>query len=332
MLGKVDKNQKEKIDHMFYVPVTEKEEREEKKKRRERERRIRERQEKQTDQKFDLDTETVISMTNRNNQKKQQAKKQVMDKNQRRIQKRKKRIKRMIKWTSLLLILAGGVTFALVSPIFDINDIQVVDNKQVSSETIISLSGLAKGKNIFQYMSSKVEKQIKENPYIDEVKVNRVFPNAVKITIKEREKRFSLAFLDGYAYLTSQGYILEITNDPAGYPILQGASTPEEQIIAGNRLETNDLEKLGTVIQIMDAAKSCELDTKVTSLDMSNKNEYSMIIESEKKTIYLGDGSNLSNKMLWVKSILEDNQGIEGDIFVNGDLNNKFKPRFRAKV
>lgn len=331
-MTKLDKSQKEKIDHMFYIPVAEKEEKEEKKKRKEREKRIKERQEKEINQKFDFDTETVIGMTNRNNQKKEQAKKQVMNKNQRRIQKRKKRVKRILKWTSLILIIAGGITFALVSPIFDIQDIQIVNNEQVSSETIISLSGLSKGNNIFQYRTSKVEKQIKENPYIEEVKIDRVFPNEVKITIEERQKRFSLAFLNGYAYLTTQGYILEITNDPADYPIIQGASTPEEQIVAGNRLETNDLEKLGVVIQIMDAAKSCELDSKVTSIDMSDKNEYSIIMESEKKTIHLGDGSNLSNKMLWVKSILQDNQGIEGDIFVNGDLNNKFKPRFRAKV
>ncbi len=328
----MDKNQKEKIDHMFYVPVAEKEDKEEKKKRKEREKRIKERQARETDPKFDLDTEIVIGMTNRNNQKKQQAKKQVINKNQRRIEKRKKRIKRIVKWTSLILIIAGGITFALVSPIFDIKEIRVEGNEQVSSETIVSLSGLAKGKNIFQYMSSNVEKQIKENPYVEQVKINRIIPNEVKITIEERQKRFSLAFLDGYVYLNSQGYLLEITNDPLDYPILQGASTPEEQIVVGNRLDTSDLEKLGTVIQIMDAAKSCELDTKVTSLDMSDKNEYSMVMESEKKTIHLGDGTNLSNKMLWVKSILEDNQGIEGDIFVNGDLNNKFKPRFRAKV
>ena len=32
------------------------------------------------------------------------------------------------------------------------------------------------------------------------------------------------------------------------------------------------------------------------------------------------------------KAIIEKEKGKEGDIFVNGDLNNKFQPYFREKV
>ncbi len=58
----------------------------------------------------------------------------------------------------------------------------------------------------------------------------------------------------------------------------------------------------------------------------------STIIRQEKKIIHLGDATNLTNKMLYVLSILEDTKGKEGEIFVNGDLNNKFLPYFREKV
>ena len=36
--------------------------------------------------------------------------------------------------------------------------------------------------------------------------------------------------------------------------------------------------------------------------------------------------------MLYVMSIIEAEIGKLGDIFVNGDLNNKFQPYFREKV
>ena len=49
-------------------------------------------------------------------------------------------------------------------------------------------------------------------------------------------------------------------------------------------------------------------------------------------TVHLGNSSNLDTKMLYVKAILEEKEGIEGDIFVNGDLNNGFQPYFRMKV
>ena len=52
----------------------------------------------------------------------------------------------------------------------------------------------------------------------------------------------------------------------------------------------------------------------------------------ENKYVHLGDSSNLSNKMLYVVAILEKEKENAGDIFVNGDLNNKFQPYFRQKV
>ena len=54
-------------------------------------------------------------------------------------------------------------------------------------------------------------------------------------------------------------------------------------------------------------------------------------LKEEKKTVHLGDSSNLSTKMLYVISIIEENKGIEGEILVNTDLNNK-GAIFRKKV
>ena len=55
-------------------------------------------------------------------------------------------------------------------------------------------------------------------------------------------------------------------------------------------------------------------------------------MDEEKKIVHLGNNSNLSNKMLYVPAILAENQGKEGTIYLNGDINGDFKPRFREKV
>ena len=97
-------------------------------------------------------------------------------------------------------------------------------------------------------------------------------------------------------------------------------------------LNNEDLNRLEDVIKIMSAAKENGLEGKVTSIDISNKNEYSIYLEEEKKKVHLGDNTNFSNKMLYVVAIIEEEKEKEGDIFVNGDLNNKFQPYFREKV
>lgn len=330
------KNQKDKIDDLFYYsPInTEKTtQKEQKRKTKEREKRIKKQNsQKEAENQFDYDNEMVIKMTNKNNQRKEEQTKQKMSKKQRQILKKKKRIKRMLKFTALLIIIIAGIIFALVSPIFNIEEIEVSNNDQINTETIISLSQLNLGQNIFKFNKNKINKNIKTNAYIESVEIKRKLPNKVQIQIEERKQEYNVEFLNGYAYINNQGYILQISEEKQSLPTIQGISTPDEQIVEGNRLNSEDLEKLEVIIQIMNICKNYELDSKVTNIDISTKDEYTLYLEEEKKTIYLGDKSNLSNKMLYVQVIIEENRGKEGEIFVNGDLNNNFKPRFKEKV
>lgn len=326
------KQQREEIDNLYNLSNnTDKKEKEEKKKAKEREKRIKQRKNEQKDQ-FDFDTETVIGMTNKNNQKIRQEKQIKMTKKQAKIMRKKKKIKKIIKMILLLAIIIGGICFALISPIFNVTDIQVTGNNKINSETIVSLSQLQIGQNIFRFNKNKVINEIKTNAYVENANIKRKIPSKIEITIEEREQNYNVEFLNGYAYINNQGYILEISEQKLDLPVIMGINTPQEQIIEGNRLNDEDLEKLETVIQIMNICKSYELDKKVSSIDITNKSDYIMYMEEEKKTIHLGNDSNLSNKMLYVPSILKENQGKEGTIYLNGNINGDFKPRFREKV
>lgn len=326
------KQQRKEIDDLYNLSNnTAKKEKEEKKKAKEREKRIKQRKNEQKDQ-FDFDTETVIGMTNRNNQKIQQRNQSRMTKKQAKIIRKKKRIKKVIKTLLLLAIIIGGICFALISPIFNIEDIKVNGNKQINADTIVSLSQLQVGQNIFKFYKEKVINDIKTNAYVENVKIKRKIPNKIEITIEERKQDYNVEFLNGYAYINNQGYILEISEQKLDLPVIKGISTPQEQIVEGNRLNDVDLEKLETVIQIMNICKSYDLDKKVSSIDITDSNDYIMEMDEEKKIVHLGNNSNLSNKMLYVPAILAENQGKEGTIYLNGDINGDFKPRFREKV
>ena len=125
-------------------------EKEKNRKNKEREKRIKKRKAEQNDE-FDFDIETVIGMTNKNKQKENEVKQQKITKKQAQIERKKKKIKRIIKLVTLLAIIIGGIVFALVSPVFNISEINVINCEQVSQDTIISLSQLQTGQNIFRY-------------------------------------------------------------------------------------------------------------------------------------------------------------------------------------
>ena len=286
----------------------------------------------QKQEKFDLDTETVINMTNKNKLKKDAQKRKKITREERKRKKRIKRIKFFVKLFLLVGIIAGGITFALTSPIFNIKDINVINNVTIPSDTIVSLSGLKSNENIFKFYKGNVIRKIKENPYVESVEIHRKLPATIEIDVTERVATYSVDYMGKYAYINTQGYILEISDDNRGMPVIQGVTTNENDIVPGNRLNENDLKRLEQVIRIMNAVKDCGLDGQVTSIDISDENNYSIYLNDEKKRVYLGDSSNLSNKMLYVQAIIEQEPQKEGEIFVNGDLNNGFNPYFREKV
>ena len=236
------------------------------------------------------------------------------------------------KWTSIIALIVVGMIFLTTTPIFNIKNINIVGNNQVTYDQILSLSELSKDTNIFKNSKSNIEKNIKRNTYINNVTIKRKLPDTIEITVEEKQKMFMLKFVNGYAYIDNQGYILEIVNKKTDLPILKGYSTSEDEISEGNRLCSDDLEKLENSIKIMQAVKEVGIEYKITNIDIANKKEYSLYIESQKKKIYLGDASNLTDKMLYAKAILESEKKNEGEIFLNGDLNNKFQPYFREKV
>lgn len=245
--------------------------------------------------------------------------------------KKRRRIFRIIKWTTLLLLIVGGIIYFLLSPYFNIKTITTNGNGKITDEELISLSGIELEENTFKMNKRQVETSIKQNAYVDSVKIKRILPNTVEIEIEERVPTYMLYFGNAYVYINNQGYFLEVSKTKLELPIITGFLTPEEEIHAGNRLCTEDLQRLDHTLQIMKAAESNEIGSLITKINIEDKQNYILELENEKKTVHIGDTSNLSTKMLYIKSILEQNKDVEGEIFVNTDLNNK-GAIFRKKI
>ena len=96
-----------------------------------------------------------------------------MTKKQAKIERKKKKIKKILKLIILIALIAGGICFALISPIFNIEKIEVTGNNKIPSETIISLSQLENGQNIFKFNKNKTVEEIKTNAYIENAKISR---------------------------------------------------------------------------------------------------------------------------------------------------------------
>lgn len=247
--------------------------------------------------------------------------------------KRRKRQKtfKIIKYLMLLALFITLIVVTMFSPLFNIKNIIVTGNEQITQNEIISLSEVKIGENTYKISKHKVKEKIKENAYIEDVIIKRKLPSELQISIVERKPAFMIEYGATFVYINNQGYMLEISTEKLELPILQGIQTETTNFIEGNRLENNDLQKMNTVIKIMEIAENNEMAELITRIDIENEENYKILLETKEKTIYLGNSTNLNTKILSAKAVLEKTEGIAGEIFVNRDLNNNY-PVFRQRV
>lgn len=248
--------------------------------------------------------------------------------------KRIKRLKKIIKTALIVGIIFIVLLLLALSPIFNIADIQVVNNNKVSKEEIVSLLKIGKDTNIFSTSKNDIKEKLKQNAYIntEKTEIRRLLPSTLKISIKEREVQYLLEFGSSYAYVDKTGVILEISTENLSDKVkILGYATSEELIKPGNKLCQGDIDKLSDINQIVQATQNFGIYEKVTSINIKDGDDYKLYLQEEQKNVHLGNTSSMDTKMLYVKKILEKEKEYAGEIFVNVDLNTK-NPYFKQNI
>lgn len=311
---------------------------------------------KDNEEKFNFDNEIVIGVNlipdknrkpqkinnqnkkNNKNNKKKKEKEQKKSNNRKekkltpKQQKRKRILKivqAIIKWTILSTLLIGTIIFVMTTPIFNITNINIIGNEKIANEEIIYLSEIKIGENIYKLNLKNTKKKVKSNAYIESVEIKRKLPNIINITIKERKPKYMLQCGNEMAYISSQGYILETSQEMLKLPTILGYKTTSEQIKPGNRLNEEDLNKLEKVIRLMDSANANGIADLITKINIENKEDFVIILEDKNITVYLGDmEKEVNEKIRYLKEILNIENGSAGELFLE-DMSRKY---FREKV
>lgn len=298
---------------------------------------------------IDLDNEIIIGLTppkikkeNNENTKKGKSKKQAKVQYQKQSNQKEKNVKKnrvrikVLKCTSILVFLLGTTILFMISPVFNIKQINVEGVEKIPQEEVINLSQIQLDENIFKIKISDIIKKLETNTHIEKVDITRELPSTVKISVKERQPRYIIEVGNGNAYIDSYGCIIEISTEKLELPILLGYKTEINNIIDfenTKRLSDEDCQKIQILNNVIESAQNNNVLSYITSIDMEDITDIKLNLQTEKKIAYLGDCSDINLRILYLKKIIEEEDGKEGEIFVNGDLQTqKPKPYFREKV
>ncbi len=146
------------------------------------------------------------------------------------------------RWTrnrnfGIICICIGLLVLFLLSPVFDVAQIQVNGIEKTTYEAIVQASGVVKGASIFRVNCGKSEKQLTSMAFVDAVQVKKKYPSTVVIDITESKEVAYIYFIGNYVGIDENGKILEIKQADSGIelPVIVGTKVTEFGI--GNKSE-----------------------------------------------------------------------------------------------
>ena len=251
----------------------------------------------------------------------------------RKSRKRIRLIKIIIYTVFTIILLSALFSFIFFTNVFSIKKVTVINNNKVDEKTIIDNSGIKIGSSNFFVIDTKlISDSVKKIPYIENAEVSKKFPNKVEIVVTERASSYVIKVNDEYYLIDIDGTILEkIENVDENQNVV--IILPSDLNISEGMLDEANINRLKNVEIITQVAKSNGVNNMITRFDMSNDSNIIIDIASEGKRVHLGnfvDDMSLNVKFFWLKTIMEQEKGKVGIIYLNVDLN-KNKVVFREQ-
>lgn len=138
--------------------------------------------------------------------------------------------------------------YALTTPRFAIQNVEVVGNQRLSRARVAEIAGISVGQNIFSTDTATLQRRLLDEPWVHTAQVTREIPNTVQIKIKEHEAA-ALASLEGALYLvTSEGEPFRTVKPGEAFdlPLITGLSSAE---IARDR--KREVERIGMATDVL---------------------------------------------------------------------------------
>jgi cell division protein FtsQ len=213
--------------------------------------------------------------------------------------------KRKKKGFAIFFVLAI-VTFAavavLISPLFEIRQIEIVGNNVVRSEEILSNTRLAEGQNILVFSAHSVQSQINQLPFVQSVDVVRQFPDKIVIHISERTPvaNIRVAHSATYLLIDNFGMVLESGSVPVpALPVAIGIHFENfavgEYLIVENDAIFRDMLRLYRLFTRYDFFPDV--------VDMSDSSD--IVFNTEYLIIFFGSMSDMDRKIQYISAIKE---------------------------
>ncbi|MCL2838944.1 MAG: FtsQ-type POTRA domain-containing protein [Oscillospiraceae bacterium] len=222
---------------------------------------------------------------------------------------RKRKKARTIFTIFVCLFLSVGIVVTLFfAPAFNLVEVYVVGNERLSEGEIIAASELRaragefRGDNIFSTGTQRVISNIMTLPYVQEANVRRVFPNRIRIWVREKEPQAIIAYGEMFVVIDQTGLVLEVLQEQYNLPIIRGLNV--DRAIPGEILTAENSTNMYVGLLTLNEIIANQMQTNIISIDVTNLTQITLNYENRIRVI-MGDTNNLAYRIMFLQNIVE---------------------------
>ncbi len=223
---------------------------------------------------------------------------------------------------SVIVYLVIAIVFvSFFTPLYDVSEILVEGNTSVASEVIIRASGVTTGENIFAVDTASAKKRVSKVAFVDGVRVRRVLPDKIKISVKEGEVYAYINFIGNYVGIDHNGKILDIKQQigDVSKPVVYGIALDNFEI--GSKVQIHNPQAETILYEMLGQIKTSGIEHSIQYMDINDFESISFTLRS-KVTVKLGSTESIKYKIAYLKSVLDQLGDVSGGVIDITDTEN----------
>ncbi|MBR6729389.1 MAG: FtsQ-type POTRA domain-containing protein [Clostridia bacterium] len=222
--------------------------------------------------------------------------------------KRKKRLRRTL---LLLLLIAVTICICLFTPLFTVKNVEVTGNQAISAEQITEKAAIAPETNLFKVSKRKIKKSVMTIPEIEEVKIKRLLPGKLRLTVTETAPVMYFPYLTGFVVTNEKGRALALIDDASSLDLINMTGLEIKNVEICEKISVQDMVKFDIILNIISALQEKGLLSELRSCHFDNLSDFHVYLKDGTKVIF-GTTEELDYKLSMLKSILPMVNRIEG--------------------
>lgn len=224
------------------------------------------------------------------------------------IHKKKRRLKKKVR-------IAFGITglcFALIVVAIvclvvfcKIETITVSENDKYTTEQVLAVLPVEKGKNLFFFDSESAENKLCENlPYIYKAEIKRKLPSTVEVNISQADRLYYVQNSESlYTYMDDNFKTVEVNAVEPPENGIEIKKIAVSQAVLGQTAEFTDENIVDNVKELMNVVNNLKLDEVTAIYSESNLSNY--LVYENRIIIKIGEINDAENKVYSALTAIE---------------------------